>query len=408
LVEVYLSQNINSVPVGSKMDLYVSVKIRGSTEDRRYTPATLSHYVLLDCSGSMAEDGKLETAKEALRQYIKALGDEDDITVILFGVPTPKRTGILQGKSHVLESINSLMPFGDTPLYGAVKEFVSAVRESGKRVCLLVLTDGIATDINEPEPYLEILRTVSELISRSYVMGIGREYDERILIAIRNATNGEFEHIRTPSDVIGKFKEASTKGKRIVAQSPRMLIKTSAGVRLAGIYRADPQIQELTSDVKMKENGEMEVFMPDLVADEDQVYVMMFELPSKQEGEYREARIRFQGIDHPPLDLIVTRTSQPGAGAESDPAPRLLYTQIRERWIAQKAITGDQAAIEETEKILAAYQSNPEKMKTMPLSHIQDLQKAASIISAGSSVDSETKKQVTAKLTKRLRSDQGG
>ncbi len=417
MVQVYFGQNRKGIPVGMESALWVSVKVRGAEGDRMQVSGGLSHFVLIDCSGSMKGE-KIEAAKEALRQYVNILGDDDDLTVIGFGIwgnsgdyydeDNSVKTLFLHkkmdhdGKEDVLRRVESLSAKGDTPLYGAILKFTTLSRDSERNTSFVLLTDGQATDNDNPDAYVELLKKMAETISRSYVMGIGSDYDERILIAIKNATNGQFEHIDMPSEVVGKFQEISTKSRMIVVKSPRMLIKLTNGARLVGIYRVEPQIQELTGQLKQTESGELEAFMPDLVADEDQQYAMMIAMPARPEGDYREARIRFIGFDYSPYDVVVGRSSQPNSNVEADPAPRLLYVQTKERWIAQKALSGDRSAIEETQRILESYQNNPDKEKTMPISHVQDLEKVTQLVSAGSSADSETKKQVTAKLTKRV------
>lgn len=386
------------------------MKVEGSETDKKGTSAA-SHFVLFDCSGSMRGD-KLAVAKEAVKQYVNALSDGDDVTLILFG---SKDTGtgvktVLQkkrmdgpGKAEVASDVSMIGAEAATPMYGAIREFTKMMAgEEGRGANFLLLTDGQASDVNDPEMYTELFKGMPGHINRSYVMGIGLDYDEKLLMSVRNSSNGEYIHVATPAEVAGKFAEISQKAKHVLVQGPKLLIKPTKGMAIGAIFKAEPQIQEMTEQMKTNAAGEFEMFMPDLVEGEDQVYSMMVTLPPRPQGEYREAQVKFAGIEYPPFNLMVGRASSPAELREVDPQPRLLFTQTRERKIAQDALAGSKVAQEQVTQILKGYKDNPEKSKTVPLSHIQDLQKTMAISSSTKPVDEAERKQVTAKLTKRI------
>jgi hypothetical protein len=406
-LQVYFGQNRSNLPINAEGALWVSVKIHGGMGDRKGLTVSSSHYILIDCSGSMGGT-KLDVAKEALRQYVNTLSGDDEVTLVSFGESADVSTVFQhkkmdpKGKSEVAERIQQLSAGGGTPLYAAVREVVTLARDSPRNISLLLLTDGQASDVSDPALYTEVLAPMAEKISRSYVMGIGTDYDHTLLWALKNTTNGEFENLVSPDQVLAKFQEISQRGRKVVAQAPRMTIKLTRGTSLNGIFRIEPQIQDLTNQVKLTEDGESEVIMPDIIADEDQSYAMMLGLPARAEGEYREGRIRFQGFDYQPYDIAVGRSTQPASLGEIDPAPRLIYNQAREQWIATKAMTGDRAALAETQKILSTYQNNPEKAKTMPISHLKTLESVTQALTSKVPVDGKTQKAVTAKLTKKI------
>ena len=64
------------------------------------------------------------------------------------------------------------------------------------------------------------MKPITSKVSRSYVMGIGADYDERLLLTIRNSTNGEFVNISSPEEITGKFNEISQNRKKVLVQAP--------------------------------------------------------------------------------------------------------------------------------------------------------------------------------------------
>lgn len=104
--------------------------------------------VVLDVSGSMQEEGRLENAKLALRSFIDQLGDEDNLGLVTFsteaslvsalGPVGPKREDLLM-------RIGGLFPSGNTRLVDTVREVYDQLNQEppGDRIrALVVLSDG--------------------------------------------------------------------------------------------------------------------------------------------------------------------------------------------------------------------------------------------------------------------------
>jgi VWFA-related protein len=126
--------------------------------------APLSLTVLLDVSGSMALENKLEECKAALRDLAtRLLRPRDEIALLLFAdgqveVAAKHSTD----KSEFLRVLDKTEAYGQTALNDAVAvspEF--ATRAKNEKRALLLLTDGIENDSQAtPEQALEIARRV--------------------------------------------------------------------------------------------------------------------------------------------------------------------------------------------------------------------------------------------------------
>ncbi len=126
--------------------------------------APLSLTVLLDVSGSMALENKLEECKAALRDLAtRLLRPRDEIALLLFAdgqveVAAKHSTD----KSEFLRVLDKSEAYGQTALNDAVAvspEF--ATRAKNEKRALLLLTDGIENDSQAtPEQALEIARRV--------------------------------------------------------------------------------------------------------------------------------------------------------------------------------------------------------------------------------------------------------
>src|SRR5665647_2560753 len=126
--------------------------------------APLSLTVLLDVSGSMALEGKLDECKAALRNLATGLlRPRDEIALLLFAdgqveVAAKHATD----KSEFLKALDKAEAYGQTALNDAVgvsPEF--ATRAKNEKRALLLITDGIENDSQStPEQALEIARRV--------------------------------------------------------------------------------------------------------------------------------------------------------------------------------------------------------------------------------------------------------
>lgn len=111
--------------------------------------------LLFDASSSMADEDKIDNAKEAAKNSIATLGSKDEVALIVFydcsriTVEQPFTTDW----SALAAMINTIRPTGGTPLYAA-KDFAQAYMDENARGevrRIILLTDGIETCGGGPE-----------------------------------------------------------------------------------------------------------------------------------------------------------------------------------------------------------------------------------------------------------------
>ena len=152
--------------------------------------APLSLTVLLDVSGSMALEDKLDECKAALRHLVtKLLRPRDEISLLIFAdgqveVAAKHATD----KSEFLRVLEKTEAYGQTALNDAVAvspEF--ATRAKNEKRALLLLTDGIENDSQAtPEQALEIARRVDVPI---YTIGYKIPRSEQLLKAHKRSAS---------------------------------------------------------------------------------------------------------------------------------------------------------------------------------------------------------------------------
>ncbi len=143
--------------------------------------APLSLTVLLDVSGSMAIQDKLEESKEALIYLLtNLLGPEDEVSLLIFADGEVEvAAGFSTDKGKFLTELEKAGAYGQTALYDAVAvspEFANKGKKEKRG--LLLITDGIENDsLCTPDQAVEIARRVDvPLYTIGYKIPLSEQY----------------------------------------------------------------------------------------------------------------------------------------------------------------------------------------------------------------------------------------
>ncbi|MBC8159800.1 MAG: substrate-binding domain-containing protein [Roseiflexaceae bacterium] len=107
---------------------------------------------VLDVSGSMSEENRMEQAKGALKTFVEQLAEEDGFGLTIFNSTSTVVSEISPlgpKRQQMLDTVGGLFPDGGTRLYDTVVEAYSALQAepAGERIrAVVVLTDGEDTD----------------------------------------------------------------------------------------------------------------------------------------------------------------------------------------------------------------------------------------------------------------------
>ncbi len=323
--------------------------------------------LLIDSSGSMMSEGKLDMAKNAAKKFVEELDDVNNVSVITFseraelicrGInkkesideigPTDKLLEsdvVTETKQDMLESIDNITARGGTALYtaleNAMEEILATYIDPKNRIDrVLVLSDGQPTiGKSALDDYRDIAERYADENISIACGGIGGDYSEDILIALaEHSRKGMWRHLKHPSDISDLFKSEVKRIKSTTMIKPDLIINPVKGVELGTIYQAEPEISHV-EDINMVE-GSYIIPIGDLVEGEKQTYVAQMFYPKRPEGEFRIAQISISDKDA--IDMLVTYTSDAEQfRAEDDNAPRHQYITARASLDGRDVIDGD-------------------------------------------------------------------
>ena len=225
--------------------------------DRARQDASLTF--VIDTSGSMARENRLELVKDALARLVDDLGRGDTVAIVTFGdagqvllEPTPATD-----RYAILDVIDRLQPGGSTNLEHGLRLGYdlarSALTENGiDRVVLA--SDGVANvGLTDPESILGGIRRDAaagiELVSIGVGMG---NYNDVLLEQLADQGDGFYAYVNTPDEAERLFTQDLTGTLQTVALDARAQVEFDAeavaAYRLVGYENRAIDDRDFTDD----------------------------------------------------------------------------------------------------------------------------------------------------------------
>jgi Ca-activated chloride channel family protein len=157
--------------------------------------------LVLDNSGSMNDEHKLERAKEGLAAFFKQVAPQDEVGLIKFSsgvVPLVPPAPYSQNKAQLQAAVQDIFPEDDTAVYDATFEAVEAIKRTADDDhinAVVVLTDGEDTNSGrDAQQVVERLRREGRAESngvRVFTIAYGSEPNARVLKRFADASGGK-------------------------------------------------------------------------------------------------------------------------------------------------------------------------------------------------------------------------
>ena len=246
-VDVNVSLSNPVVLSGESTTNYVQISMTGIPlpKTSKRTPVNLA--IVLDRSGSM-QGQKLAQAKEAARNAVSLLNDNDIISIVTYEsnvqvlVPATKASD----RQLIMNAINSIQAGGSTALFGGVSKGAYEVRKflSAKRVNrVILLSDGLANQgPSTPGELGELGRSLgSEGITVSTI-GLGLDYNEDLMTQLAMNSDGNHMFAETPGDVARAFADELGDALSVVAQEVSIEFTCKKGIRPVQVLGREAEI----------------------------------------------------------------------------------------------------------------------------------------------------------------------
>jgi len=174
--------------------------------------------LVLDTSGSMNEEGKIQNAREGAKQLVQLLDDGDTFSFLPFSSElhwAQRNASVKTERAALTSQIGSLFAGGGTALYDAIdaayQHLASAGPGDSKIQAVVVLTDGEDTQsrMKLDELMQRIQYNGETRAIHIFTIAYGKDARKDILQKIADATQAKF-YEGTPQNIVEVFRDIST------------------------------------------------------------------------------------------------------------------------------------------------------------------------------------------------------
>lgn len=341
-----LDYNVLTVERPQKVYLMAHLVSGPAPGGNRRRPLNLS--VAIDRSGSMAGD-KIEYTRQAAQFLVQNLGVNDMVSIVLYNdtVETLLAPEKVQRKDIINQRISTIKPSGTTNLSSGWLESCNLVSQNKSSECLnrvILMSDGLANrGVTDTEQLVTLARQKFDDGVSTTTMGLGKDFNEDLLMSMASAGGGAFYFIESPEVTPLIFKEELQGLLNVVGQNLVITIEMTEHVTVVNQLNAYP----------MQSSGRSTSFrLGDVFGDEVKALLLELAIPGLKEiGQRQIALLRFEydelnenGSEHKVWEMpVIVNVTQ------EDPK-QLPNPQVSQSVLLLKAAQARRRAVKEADK----------------------------------------------------------
>jgi hypothetical protein len=237
---------------------------------------------VLDTSGSMADEGKMEKARKALLFGIRTLRDGDRFNVVSFaGEERLMETGLISadaaGKRRGEEFVGKLQPTGGTNINDSLIAAMKQFDRSDRPKMMVFMTDGLPTvGVTNVDTIIKNAQSAKVDGLRLFTFGVGYDVNTKLLDKLAAENGGDADYIEPKEDIEIRVSSFFTKVNSPVLSDleidfgsvqtdliyPRQIkdIFKGAQITLIGRYKNAGDLQNITARLRGKTGRESRTF----------------------------------------------------------------------------------------------------------------------------------------------------
>ncbi len=245
-------------PFGGKGYEMVQIGIQGRAIDEEDRVPTSLTFVI-DVSGSMEREERLETVKQALALLVQEMRSDDTIGIVVYGSEArsvlPPTSGA--NKRRILNAIDELEPSGSTNVEAGLDIGFEQADEAFVRGSNMILlcSDGVANNgVTDPEALLEKYEEYTSKGIKLSTFGFGMgNYNDVLMEQLADAGNGFYTYIDSLDEARRVFVDNIVGTLQLVARDAKIQVEFNPDVvsryRLVGYENRDIADRDFRDDV---------------------------------------------------------------------------------------------------------------------------------------------------------------
>jgi Ca-activated chloride channel family protein len=298
--------------------VYCLLQLRPGETSVAQSSLPLNICLVLDRSGSM-HGSKIENLRDATSLVIDMLQPQDYISVIFFNSRTevafPSQRITDEARRAELKSrVNHLRADGGTNMAPAMEAGLIELRKqmsiagggpggAAQVNRLVLLTDGIT---EKEKRCLEQAENASRIGVPITALGIGKDWNDKLMQDIGVRSGGDADYISTPDQIRTHFARTVQQMQAVALQRVTKNVRPSLGIDVRNIFRVFPLISRL--EPSQSAERVQNVYLGELERGNGQTLLVEFVVPARPEGSYRIAQVDVE-YDVPQSGLVQQRAA---------------------------------------------------------------------------------------------------
>lgn len=226
-----------AVAAGTEVKLLLEVTGSSTTVGR----LGLDLVVVLDVSGSMGDDGKLDKLKSAMQFVIKKLTPMDRLSIATFNNSADKKCKLSSmsdaAKTTLGGIVNGLVAGGGTNIKAGLETGLATIngrkfKDGNRATIILLMSDGQQNDGDARQVSVPSSVPV-------YTLGFGRGTDDNLLDGLKK-NGGTFGTVRDGGDMTAVFSQLVAGFLTVLVQDLQLTLTKPDDTDLDKILRVDP------------------------------------------------------------------------------------------------------------------------------------------------------------------------
>ncbi len=275
--------------LNSAGDAYLDLRITGKNLPGNGNRKPMNLVLVIDRSGSMADENKLEQVKEAAVAMLNQMNASDRLGIVIYDdyVQTVLAPSPVENKSRVRDIIYGLSSGGSTNLCGGLQQGFEEVKkhflkDSVNRVVLL--SDGLANvGITDPEQIAAVARQIRERSVSVSAMGVGIDYNETLMANIADHSGGNYYYISKDVNMADIFRREWNLMQNVIANKATARFDLGSGVEVIDV-----------AGFKWSLSGrKLQIEVPDIYSGETKRIMVHLRAPANEKSKIELARGEF-------------------------------------------------------------------------------------------------------------------
>jgi len=225
--------------------------------DRNRLPAVLT--LVVDVSGSMNRENRLELVKRSLGLLLEQLGPDDRVALVTFGSEARLQLGHtpVRNRSVIQGVIDNLRPEGSTYTQAGLElayEEAGRAFQAGAINRVILCSDGVSNvGATGPEAILATVKAQSQKGISLTTLGFGLEgFNDYVMEQLANQGDGQYAYIDSLDEARRLFVDQLTSTLQMIAKDVKIQVgfdpKTVSQYRLLGYENRDIADEDFRND----------------------------------------------------------------------------------------------------------------------------------------------------------------